>query len=100
VRTSSGSAAAAAAADNDAAAAAAALLPWLARVTDDASLESRVAVADTQFGRGLVAKRKLIPGEVIFNIPFDLVFAESPRGDGSGAGRAWRILLAASSNAL
>ena len=56
--------------------AAPALLPWLSRVTNDAGLESRVALADGPYGRSLVALRQLTPDEVIFNVPFSLVFAE------------------------
>jgi hypothetical protein len=52
------------------------LLPWLSRVTNDAGLESRVALADGPYGRSLVALRQLTPDEVIFNVPFSLVFAE------------------------
>lgn len=57
------------------------LLPWLSRVTDDAGLESRVALADGPHGRSLVALRQLTPGEVIFNVPFSLVFAEGDAKD-------------------
>ena len=54
------------------------LLPWLARVTDDPALESRVALRHLGDARGrcLVALRNLTPDEVIFNVPFSLVFAE------------------------
>ena len=54
------------------------LLPWLARVTDDPALESRVALVDPGdgLGRRLVALRTLTPDEVIFNIPWSLVFAD------------------------
>ena len=57
------------------------LLPWLSRVTDDAGLESRVALADGPYGRSLVALRQLASDEVIFNIPFSLVFAEEDEWD-------------------
>lgn len=64
-----------------------ALLAWLARVTDDPALESRIALRDSGDGRGrcLRALRNLSPGEVILNIPFRLVFSESaPAKDGGG----------------
>ena len=57
------------------------LLPWLSRVTDDAGLESRVALADGPYGRSLVALRQLTSDEVIFNVPFSLVFAEEDEWD-------------------
>ena len=57
------------------------LLPWLSRVTDDAGLESRVALADGPYGRSLVALRQLTSDEVIFNVPFSLVFAEENEWD-------------------
>jgi len=57
------------------------LLPWLSRVTDDAGLESRVALADGPYGRSLVALRQLTSEEVIFNVPFSLVFAEEDEWD-------------------
>ena len=61
------------------------LLPWLARVTEDPGLESRVVLRDVGDGRGrgLRALRTLAPGEVIFSLPFRLVFAEDvPEEDG------------------
>ena len=61
------------------------LLPWLSRVTDDAGLESRVALADGPHGRSLVALRQLTPDEVIFNVPFSLVFAEDDTKDARNA---------------
>jgi len=59
------------------------LLPWLARVTDDPALESRVALVDPGdgLGRRLVALRTLTPDEVIFNIPWSLVFADDDDDD-------------------
>ena len=61
------------------------LLPWLSRVTNDAGLESRVALADGPYGRSLVALRQLTPDEVIFNVPFSLVFAEDDDADARNA---------------
>ena len=44
-------------------------------------MESRVALADGPYGRSLVALRQLASDEVIFNIPFSLVFAEEDEWD-------------------
>ena len=64
------------------------LLPWLATVTKEAGLESRVALAQGPYGRSLVALRTLTPDEVIFNVPFSLVFGENDdasREEGEGS---------------
>ena len=73
------------------------LLPWLAKVTDDASLESKVALQDLGDGRGrgLRALRNLAPGEVIFSLPFSLVFAEQhDDDDDDDAALPWSALMA------
>ena len=59
------------------------VLGWLARATDDASLEGKVALRDLGDGRGrgLVALRNLAPDEVVFSLPWDLVFAEEEEED-------------------
>lgn len=44
-------------------------------------MESRVALADGPYGRSLVALRQLTSDEVIFNVPFSLVFAEEDEWD-------------------
>ena len=59
------------------------VLGWLARATDDSSLEGKVALRDLGDGRGrgLVALRNLAPDEVLFSLPWDLVFAEEEEED-------------------
>ena len=63
------------------------LLPWLATVTKDAGLESRVGLANGPHGRCLVALRQLTPDEVIFSVPFSLVFREHERNGKGGWSR-------------
>ena len=73
---------------------AAALLSWLAKVTNDPGIESRVALGTTRYGRGLVALRNLVPGEVIFNVPWRLVLAED-HDEADASDLPWSALMAA-----
>ena len=73
---------------------AAALLSWLAKVTNDPGIESRVALGTTRYGRGLVALRNLVPNEVIFNVPWRLVLAED-HDEADASDLPWSALMAA-----
>ena len=73
---------------------AAALLAWLADATNDPGIESRVALGETRHGRGLVAVRNLVPGEVIFNVPFRLVLSED-HDEANASDLPWSALMAA-----
>ena len=71
-----------------------ALLAWLADATNDPGIESRVALGETRHGRGLVAVRNLVPGEVIFNVPFRLVLSED-HDEADASDLPWSALMAA-----